>query len=111
MYARPNGTATPLVRARSRVSATGADAFDDPAERADVPDEIGVPAVDVEHLADLGHLVRAHPGQDEAGTGADVTGPDRGRIEAFATPDLGVVPVGLGVHSHPDHLLDKAEPG
>src|SRR5699024_7784050 len=110
MYTRPNGTPNRLVRARSRVSATGVDAFDDPAERADVPDEIGVPAVDVEHLADLGHLVRAHPGQDEAGTGADVAGPDRGRIEAFATPQLGVVPVALGVSSQPDHLPAQAEP-
>src|SRR5699024_12537784 len=101
MYARPNGTATPLVRARSRVSATGVDAFDDPAERADVPDEIGVPAVDVEHLADLGHLVRAHPGQDEAGTAADVAGPYHGRIGAFGTPDSGVLPRGLGAHRRP----------
>src|SRR5690349_14156199 len=87
----------------------GWDSLDEGAGRAEVVFEVGVAAVDVVDVADLGHAFGAQAGDDQAGAGADVGGAYRGAGQLLLAAYDGVVAVRTDVGAEPGQLVDEHE--
>src|ERR1700733_13194726 len=69
-----------------------------------------VAPVDMKDIVHLGVTVGHQPGKHQSGAGPDVRRPHRSTRELRKTSYDGMVPVGAGVGTEANHLLDKPEP-